>query len=120
MNSISEVLKTITIDLYIDKQQNKHKNFFYKSMLHYAISLEIAQNSYEGDFIYFDKLCDKIPKKFGCISSIKTVLDHGVDYGFFIKKSKDTDKRVKYYKLSEEYSLMITEWFLNKKAIFVN
>ena len=120
MNSINNILQSIRKDIYTDKKTNACCNFFYLSMLHYAISLEIASTSYSQELVSFEKLCAKIPKKLGCRSSIKTVLDKGVHYGFFVKLAKEQDKRIKKYKLSEEFSLMITEWYLDKKVKFIN
>ena len=120
MNSINTVLNSITQDIYTDKKTDIYRNFFYTSMLHHVISLEIATKSYEGKLISFEKLCNIIPKKFGCKSSIKTILDHGVINGFFIKEKEAKDKRIKRYKLSEGYSLMLTNWYLDKKVKFMN
>ena len=120
MNSISSILESITKDIYTEKQSDECRNFFYSSMLHYAISLEIASKSYNNKFISFEKLCLIIPKKLGGRSSIKTILDHGVQNTFFIKEPTSSDKRVKRYKLSEKYSLMITEWYLSRKERYSN
>ena len=120
MNTISNVLSSITKDIYTDKQTNEYCNFFYSSMLHYAISLEIASSSYNDQLISFEKLCLKIPKKLGCRSSIKTILDHGLQNGFFIKEPTITDRRIKRYKLSEKYSLMVTHWYLDRKERYAS
>ena len=111
MGSLSNVLNLIKEDLYKDKKDSASLNFFYLSMLHYAISLEIASSAEST----FEILCKQIPRKYGCRSSIKAVLDNGVVFGFFIKESKLKDRRFKSYKLSEEYSLMITQWYLSRK-----
>ena len=112
MGSLSNVLNLIKEDLYKDKKDNACLDFFYSSMLHYAISLEIASTFSDTTF---ETLCKSIPKKYGCRSSIKTVLDNGVTFNFFMKESKLSDKRIKIYQLSEEYSLMITQWYLSRK-----
>ena len=115
MSPIAKVLNLITKDIYTDKNSDEYSNFFYTSMLHYAITLEIASNSYNNEFISFERLCLIIPKKLGGRSSIKNILDHGVEKKFFTKKLEINDKRVKKYQLSEGYSLMITNWYLNRK-----
>ena len=120
MHSITNIINSITKDIYTDKKTNANRNFFYSSMLHYAISLEIALNSYNNKFISFEKLCLIIPKPLGSRSSIKSILDHGVENNFFIKEIEVTDKRIKKYRLSEEFSLMITNWYLEKKVKFIN
>ena len=117
---LATVINLIKEDLYKDKKDNICYNFFYSSMLSYAISLEIASSININQLLTFEKICKIIPKKFGCRSSIKSLLDYGVHEGFFIKEISEEDRRVKSYKLSEEYSLMITEWYLNRKKQYVN
>ena len=115
---LSGVINVIKKDLYKDKKENSYYNFFYSSMLNYAIALEIASTINLSNLLTFEKICKKIPKKFGCRSSIKNILDQGVCEGYFIKAVNTQDKRIKFYKLSEEYSLMITEWYLSQKERF--
>ena len=117
---LETVINLIKKDLYKDKNENSCYNFFYSSMLNYAISLEVASSINSSESMTFEKLCKIIPKKFGCRSSIKTALDIAVYEGFFIKEIKSNDKRIKAYELSEEYSLMITEWYLNRKERYAS
>jgi hypothetical protein len=115
MSSLSKVINFIKKDLYSEKNENPQFHFFYSSMLNYAISLEIASSVNLNKPLTFESICKLIPKKFGCRSSIKSSLDSGVYEGFFIKETNIHDKRVKSYKLSEEYSLVITNWYLSRK-----
>ena len=115
MSSLVNVINLIKEDLYRDKNESVCYNFFYSSMLNYAISLEIASSTNLNQPLTFEKICRIIPKKFGCRSSVKSALDNGVYSGFFIKEVHNKDKRVKCYKLSEEFSLMITNWYLSRK-----
>lgn len=117
---LSNVINLIKKNLYKGKNENNCYNFFYSSMLNYAISLEIASAINLNNPITFEKICKIIPKKFGCRSSIKSALDHGVCEGYFIKKVNTKDRRVKFYKLSEKYSLMITNWYLDQKELYTN
>ena len=117
---LATVINLIKKDLYKDKNENSCYNFFYSSMLNYAISLEVASSINLSESMTFERLCKIIPKKFGCRSSIKTVLDNAVYEGFFIKEIKNNDKRVRSYRLSEEYSLMITEWYLSRKERYAS
>jgi hypothetical protein len=120
MNTLANILSSITKDIYSSKDNNSYHRFFYSSMLHYAISLEIASSSYNDKLLSFEKLCLKIPKKLGCRSSIKNILDHGIEKNIFIKVSVEKDKRIKQYKLSESYSLMITNWYLIRKKRYAS
>ena len=89
-------------------------------MLNYAISLELASAINLEKQLTFEQICKIIPKKFGCRSSVKSALDKGVVDGFFIKEINAEDKRAKIYKLSQNYSLMITEWHLSQKEYYTN
>ena len=120
MSNMAAILNSITKDLYSDKKSNTCRNFFFSSMLHYAISLEIASNSYKSKLISLDGLCKIIPKKLGSLSSINNILRQGVKLGYFIKQSNDNDNRLRGYKLSEEFSLMITYWYLDNKVKYIN
>ena len=120
MGSLETVINIIKKDLYMEKNENPYSNFFYSSMLNYAISLEIASSVSSQKLLTFESICKIIPKKFGCRSTIKTALDVGVYEGFFIKEINDNDRRVKSYKLSEAYSLMITNWYLSRKERHAN
>ena len=115
MGSLVNIINLIKKDLYKDKNENVCYNFFYSSMLNYAISLEIASSVNLNQPLTFERICTIIPKKFGCRSSIKSALDNGVYLGFFIKEIDPKDRRIKCYKLSEEFSLMITDWYLSRK-----
>lgn len=120
MGSLATVINLIKKDLYLDNRENNCHSFFYSSMLTYAISLEIASSNNLNHPLTFEKICNIIPKKFGCRSSIKTTLDNAVFKGFFIKEVNYKDRRAKSYKFSEEYSLMITNWYLNSKERYTN
>ena len=89
-------------------------------MLNYAISLEIASYINLNDPLTFEKICKIIPNFFGCRSSIKSVLDYGVYHGYFIKRINIKGRRVKSYKLSEKYSLMITDCYVSQKKLYIN
>ena len=115
MSSLTSVIDLIKKDLYTEKNEDTHYSFFYSSMLSYAISLEVASSINIKQPLTFEKICKIIPKKLGCRSSIKSVLDRGVYNGFFIKKTSHGDQRIRSYSLSEGYSLMITNWYLNRK-----
>lgn len=119
MNSLATVLNFIKEDLYTEKKDSAALDFFYSSMLHFVVSIEIA-SSKDARSVTFEVICSTIPKKFGCKSSIKTVLDNGVHKGFFLKSINSKDKRVKSYKLSEEFSLMITDWYLDRKESYAS
>jgi hypothetical protein len=75
---LSNVINLIKKNLYKGKNENNCYNFFYSSMLNYAISLEIASSINLNDSQTYEKIYKIIPKKFGCRSSVKSALDYGV------------------------------------------
>ena len=118
-----DLLKTIDFvkkDFYEKKSIDPCYDFFYSSMLIHIMSLEIASASYSNNCLSFEMLCKKIPPKLGCRSTIYSSLDLGVQMGFFIKKFSKKDRRIRFYCLSETYSLMITNWYLDQKKYFSN
>ena len=76
---------------------NKGENFFYKSILHHIISLEIAyQNNLGG--ISYEEICKYIPNIIGSRSSIQSILNDGLDLNLFEKNtSKNWLKNKKIY-----------------------
>jgi len=116
VNTIDFVKK----NFYEKKLTDPCYDFFYSSILIHILSLEIASASYWDDCLSFEMLCKKIPTKLGCRSTIYSTLDLGVQKGFFIKKYSTKDRRIRFYFLSEPYSLMITQWYLDQKKYFSN
>ena len=97
---------------------NKGENFFYKSILHHIISLEIAcQNNLGG--ISYEEICKYIPNIIGSRSSIQSILNDGLDLKLFEKTPQKTDLRIKKYTLSKDYEMMTNNWITKQKEIFV-
>ena len=120
MLGLDSVVDLVKRDFYTKKNINPCYDFFYSSALTYLISLEIASATLHKQCMSYELLCKKIPPKLGCRSTIYSTLNFAVDKGFFIKKFIKKDKRVKSYCLSENYSLMLTEWYLDQKKYFSN
>lgn len=107
-NNISKILKSVKDDLY--DNNHKSKSFFQTSILHLAISLEIAISTYNKNDVSYEKLCESIPKKFGSRSTIQSILNDAVELKYFYKETSSNDKRVKNYRLTDEYSEMLRGW----------
>ena len=118
MLALQNVVDLVKDDFYQNKSQDKCYDFFYSSALTHAISLEIASSTYASKCLSYEMLCKKIPQKLGCRSTIYSTLNDAVCKGFFVKQYSKKDRRVRSYCLSEEYSLMITRWYLRSKEIF--
>tara|TARA_B100000579_G_C22213216_1_gene568246 strand:+ start:186 stop:545 length:360 start_codon:yes stop_codon:yes gene_type:complete len=98
--------------------RNYISNFFHKSILHYAICLEISYRSSNGGISY-EELCSRIPNLIGSRSSIQTVLNEGVKCNCFEKITRKLDKKVKKYFLSKDSSVVLTNWFIDQKEFLL-
>ena len=120
MLGIENVIDLVKSDFYSKKSSDPCYDFFSSSALAHLISLEIASATYANQCMSYEGLCKKIPTKLGCRSTIYSNLNNAVSKGFFIKKLSSKDRRIKSYFLSENYSLMLTRWYLNQKNYFSN
>ena len=120
MLGLEKVISLVKSDFYLKKSSDPCYDFFSSSALTHLISLEIASATYANQCMSYEDLCKKIPSKLGCRSTIYSILNTAVSKGFFTKQSFKTDKRVRSYCLSENYSLMLTYWYLDQKKYFSN
>ena len=120
MLGLENVVDLVKKDFYSKEDTDPCYNFFYSSALTHLITLEIASSTFSNQCISYELLCKKIPPKLGCRSTIYSTLNYAVCKGFFIKKYSNKDKRIRSYCLSEEYSLMLTQWYLDQKKYFSN
>ncbi len=91
--------------------------FFYKSILHHVISLEVYKNN-SSSGISFEKICMSIPKSIGSRSSIQSLLNEGLEKGIFFKKQSQKDKRIKKFYLEAIYFDFINEWIDRERSYF--
>ena len=98
---------------------NYSKKFFFKSILHHVISLEIYENNYLSG-ISFEKICSNIPKSIGSRSTIQSILNEALERKILVKKLSNHDKRVKNYFLSDSFFYLINSWIKSEKFYFTN
>ena len=120
MLGLENVIDLVKSDFYSKKSSDLCYDFFYSSALAHLISLEIASSTYGNQRMSYEDLCKKIPSKLGCRSTIYSTLNTAVMKGFFTKQYSKKDRRVRTYCLSENYSLMLTKWYLDQKKYFSN
>ena len=120
MVGIENVIDLIKSDFYSKKSSDPCYDFFSSSALAHLISLEIASATYANQCMSYEGLCKKIPTKLGCRSTIYSTLNNAVRKGFFTKQYSKKDRRGMSYSLSENYSLMLTKWYLDQKTYFSN
>ena len=118
MLGLENVIDLVKSDFYSKKSSDPCYDFFYSSALAHLISLEIASSTYSNQCMSYEDLCKKMPSKLGCRSTIYSTLNNAVSKVFFVKQYSKKDRRVRSYCLSEEYSLMLTRWYLRSKEIF--
>ena len=117
MISLVNFINTFKKDL-LSSENDNCKNFFFKSNLHLVISLEIASSSILDQKISYPMLKSAIPSSLGDANQIKNILNEGTSKNFFIKKNLFNKNKNSHYKISKEFSLMITNWYLDNKSKF--
>ena len=120
MLGLETVIDLVKSDFYSKKRSDPCFDFFSSSALTHLISLEIASSTYSNKCMSYEDLCKKIPSKLGCRSTIYSTLNTAVSKGYFTKQFSKKDKRIRSYCLSENYSLMLTKWYLDQKKYFSN
>ena len=118
MGSLVNFINNFKKDLVSFNNTDESKQFFFKSIMHLMVSLEIASSSILDEKINFSKLKASIPSSLGNEDQVKKVLDEGIKKNFFIEKRFLNKKKENYYKISKRFSLMITNWYLENKTKF--
>ncbi len=99
--------------------ENYCYKFFFKSILHHVISLEVYENNKENG-ISFETICSNVPKSIGSRSSIQSILNEALDKNIFNKSQSLKDKRIKKYFLNDEFTYMINNWLKKEYSYFNN
>ena len=114
----SEIIKEKKRNIYSSFfSEDYSSKYFFKSILHHVISLEIYENNnFEG--ISFEIICNNVPKSIGSRSSIQSILNDALDKNIFIKKQSKKDKRVKKFFLSDNFYNYINSWIKSEQNYF--
>ena len=116
----STIIKEKKRDIYSSFfSENYSSKFFFKSILHHVISLEVYENN-NSDGISFETICSNVPKSIGSRSSIQSILNDAIDRNIFLKYQSKKDKRIKNYYLSVSYFDLINKWINKEKSYFLN
>tara|TARA_Y100000768_G_scaffold360204_1_gene317275 strand:+ start:14 stop:373 length:360 start_codon:yes stop_codon:yes gene_type:complete len=118
MSSLLNFINNFKKDIISFDNQDNCKKFFFSSITHLMVSLEIASSSILDEKINFSKLKSSIPSSLGSENKIKEVLNEGIESNFFIEKKFLKKNKKPYYKISKKFSLMITNWYLENKSKF--
>ncbi len=116
----STIIKGKKRDIYSSFfSEDYSSKFFFKSILHHVISLEVYENN-KSQGISFETICSNIPKSIGSRSSIQSILNDALDRDIFIKYQSNKDKRIKNYFLTDKYFDLINLWIMKEKSYFTN
>tara|TARA_B100001121_G_C18275427_1_gene428184 strand:- start:69 stop:428 length:360 start_codon:yes stop_codon:yes gene_type:complete len=118
MGTLVNFINNFKKDIISFDTNSECKQFFFKSILHIMVSLEIASSSIMDEKINFYKLKSTIPSSLGSESNLKKVLNEGIEKKYFIEKKFLRKNKQNYYKISKNFSLMITNWYLENKSKF--
>ena len=113
---IKEKKKNIYSSFFSDNYSYK---FFFKSILHHVISLEVYENN-KHDGISFEAICANVPKSIGSRSSIQSILNEALDKKIFTKYQSKKDKRIKNYFLDDKFIVVINNWLIKEYSYFNN
>ena len=119
MSKVTAV-KILKENFYNRIDKHDEVQFLDSSTLNHALCLEIAESTFANTPISYEDLCHKIPRKLASRSSILNSLNLAVEKGYFIKESVDFDKRIKNYKLSNNFQKVIIDWIEELKAATSN
>jgi len=111
------VVRKLKENFYKRIDKNNELQFLDSSTLNHALCLEIADGTFGNFPISYEDLCHKIPRKIGSRSTILNSLNNAVAKKYFIKKNVDYDKRIKIYKLSENFQQTIIDWINELKKV---
>ena len=114
----SEIIKEKKRNIYSSFfSEDLSSKFFFKSILHHVIALEIYENN-NSEGISFEIICFNIPKSIGSRSSIQSILNEALVNNIVIKKISSKDKRVKKYFLSDNFFNFINDWIKTEQNYF--
>ena len=101
-----QVLARVKKD-WIERVQRKEYWYLFSSPLNFSVLSEIGLRNGE---INFEEICQRVPKKFGSRSSILTVLNDGVIFGYLNKSVLKRDKRIRVYGFSDAFKMYFCGW----------
>jgi len=105
--------KKLLTNLYkFSLSQDKFIKFFYTSRLHFILMLEIIESS-EKKGKSFQYLCEKINEQIGKRTTIQSVLNEAIKRSFIFKIACKNDRRIKYYKLTNDTKESLKKWYYN-------
>ena len=120
MIEITDIIKEKKKNIYSSFFSEDYSyKFFFKSILHHVISLEVYENN-NKDGISFETICANVPKSIGSRSSIQSILNEALDKNIFKKSQSAKDRRIKNYFLDNDFLIMVNNWLKKEHSYFTN
>ena len=91
--------------------------FFYRSRSTVLITLFVASGK-QGHFHSLETILQTIPNRIVSRTTIKNILDEGVEQKFFLKTIDETDNRRRVYQLNTNLEPEIINWVKRQQRIF--
>lgn len=91
--------------------------FFYRSRSTVLITLFVASGK-RGHFHSLETILQTIPNRIVSRTTIKNILDEGVEQKFFLKTIDETDNRRRVYQLNTNLEPEIINWVKRQQRIF--
>ncbi len=114
-----QYLKRFFEDLLDTSSSSGFKQFFYRSRSTVLVTLFIASGR-NGSHHSLEDILQAIPNRIISRTTIKNILDEGVEQNFFKKTIDSEDNRRRVYQLGVEYEEEIITWVQRQKNIFTH
>ena len=117
-------MEEIFFKLYSDlhnaayKNEDPLKRFLFTTKQHAILIFFIT--SQQGMQCTLEEICYNVSPKVISRSTIQNILKEGVSVGFFKKELNETDKRSKFFKLTQNSKSLLERWAIEKSETFKN
>ena len=115
-------MEEIFFKLYSDlhntgyKSENLLKRYLFTTKQHVILMFFIA--SQKGKRCTLEEICYNISPKVISRSTIQNILKEGVNVGFLKKELNETDKRSKFFKLTQDAKKLLENWAIKQSETF--
>tara|TARA_B100001964_G_C13879209_1_gene442177 strand:+ start:78 stop:422 length:345 start_codon:yes stop_codon:yes gene_type:complete len=112
---MNNIFQRFLNDLVKISKEGSYYSFFFKNNIYFMLNLFVISNENK---LSFEKICKKLVPKFTSRSTIKSILNEGVEKKFIEKYSLKTNKKNKYYRMSFLAKKNLHNWVERQKEIF--
>jgi|TARA_B100001175_G_C19422520_1_gene596850 hypothetical protein len=110
-------LKQSLFDILMETVDDKSfLSFCFKTREHILINLFFIKHNNQ---VTFELICSAITPKITSRSTIQTIINSGIESGYYLKSSNPEDKRQKIISLSKEAMITFNNWQDRYKRIWM-